>query len=66
MHRSSPYKIIDGAVGLADACVSDAREAAGDTWQGSPDEAVGVSLMLDIDLHVYLGLTLHLLIKLHH
>lgn len=56
MHSASPHKIKDSTVGLADTSVADARETAGDARKCGPDYAVGIAVVLDVDLHINLEL----------
>lgn len=51
-------EVVDESIGPADSCVSDAREATGDTGKGSPDDGVGVSMVVDINLHFYLDIVI--------
>ena len=54
VHRSHPYKIINGSIRFAYPCMSDAREAACNAREGSPHHAVGIPVVANIHLHIHL------------
>jgi hypothetical protein len=59
VHGTHPHEVIDGAIRLADARVSDAGQAAGDAGKSRPDDAVRITMLGDINLHLNFKLRIH-------
>ena len=59
VHRTHSHKIKYHSVRAAYACVANAWKAAGDAGEGSPNHAVGITIVVWIHFHLYLEIHLH-------